>query len=412
MIKRILPLSGTRKKNYVVTWLAADRIRFLGDEQVGNPERGVGHPFRPVCQHQLNISVVLPRFTANPFKKMKVNPIKNNPLIGFFGSNLYFFLSLLISVPVFIAINAYLNQETQEAEALSFAATVCFILCIFAGRYISQFWTATLKSLPKPEVLILSTAIVICIICIFLTGNFHGSMHLLLFFLPLGLMSLLLGVLIKVMHTVTQTQLQEAQSMAAHSKSELHLLQSQLSPHFLFNTLNNLYGISISDHQKIPGLLLKLSELLRYSVYEATEIYVPLKDELAYINNYIEFEKIRIGDRLILTTDLEVITDAQIKVAPMLLIVFIENAFKHSKNTTEDQIFIDIKLKIWGNSILFSIKNSYQKQEQKNNLLDKNSGFGLASVNKRLALLYPDAHMLNIHNEQTYYGVDLQLKIK
>lgn len=343
---------------------------------------------------------------------MTSNLIKNNPLTGFFGSYQYFFLSLIISIPVFIGIDTYLERVTEDVDALSFAATACFTLCIFVGRYICQFWISTLTSLPKPEVFVLATVMMICIICMLITGNMHGSMRILLFFLPLIIFSLLLGILIKVIHTVSQNQLQEAQSLAAHSKSELNLLQSQLSPHFLFNTLNNLYGISISDHQKIPGLLLKLAELLRYSVYEATETFVPIKDEMAYLNNYIDFEKIRIGDRLVLTTDLEEITDTQIKIAPMLLIVFIENAFKHSKNTMEDQIFVDIKLKVWENSILFSIKNSYQQQEQKNNLLDKSSGFGLASVNKRLALLYPNAHMMTIHHEQAEYKVDLQLKIK
>ncbi|WP_158799994.1 sensor histidine kinase [Pedobacter sp. L105] len=343
---------------------------------------------------------------------MITNLLKNNPLTGFFGSYLYFLLSLLICIPVFIGIDTYLQSAIEDVDALSFAGTVCFILCIFSGRYFSQFWVSTLKSLPKPEVFIMTTLMTICIICILITGNLHGNKRILLFFLPWIIFCLLLGIMIKVIHTVTQNQLQEAQSLAAHSKSELHLLQSQLSPHFLFNTLNNLYGISISDHQKIPDLLLKLAELLRYSVYEANEMYVPLKDEMAYINNYIAFEKIRIGDRLVLTTDLEDITDTQIKIAPMLLIVFIENAFKHSKNTMEDQIFVDIKLKVWGNSILFSIKNSYQKQEQKNNLLDKSSGFGLVSVNKRLALLYPSEHLMNLQQKEIEYSVDLQLNTK
>jgi LytS/YehU family sensor histidine kinase len=173
-----------------------------------------------------------------------------------------------------------------------------------------------------------------------------------------------------------------------------------------------MYGLSITQHEKIPSLLLKLSELLRYSVYDATEIFVPLKDELAYINNYIEFEKIRIGDRLVLTTDLEEIPNGDVKIAPMLLIVFIENAFKHSKNTAEDKIFIDIKLKTWGNSILFSVKNSYSKPQEESAITNKNSGFGLVSVSKRLELLYEKEHELNVQSEEGFYEVMLQLKKK
>ncbi|SEB05629.1 sensor histidine kinase [Pedobacter hartonius] len=337
--------------------------------------------------------------------------------LGFFGNYLYIFLSLLVSVPIFLAIESYVKPlGVHEDEAVSFASTVCFILGVFAGRYISQFWSATLKSLPKMEVLGLATLIVICIGWLFFHADFplegRTGINLMLFWVPFAMISILSGILIKVIHSVTENQLQEAQSIATHSKSELHLLQSQLSPHFLFNTLNNMYGLSITDHQKIPDLLLKLSELLRYSVYDATETYVPLKDELTYISNYIEFEKIRIGDRLALSTDVEEIGNANIKIAPMMLIVFIENAFKHSKNTTDQQIFIDIKLKTWGNSILFSVRNSYGKEEQETTHFNKNSGLGLANVSKRLELLYSNAHMINIQSDALYYNVDLQLKMK
>ena len=180
----------------------------------------------------------------------------------------------------------------------------------------------------------------------------------------------------------------------------------------MFNTLNNLYGLSITQHEKIPPLLLKLADLLRYSVYDTKELFVPLKEELAYINNYIDFEKIRLGERLVLTTSMEEITNPEIKIAPMLLIVFIENAFKHSKNTADREIFIDITLKTWANSILFSIKNSHGPAPEEGNLVNKNSGFGLASVRKRLELLYTGEHDLKVEDKGGFYQVMLQLKMK
>ena len=106
-----------------------------------------------------------------------------------------------------------------------------------------------------------------------------------------------------------QKELQEARAKAQQKESEFNLLQSQLSPHFLFNVLNNLYGISIEEHQRIPGLLLKLSNLLRYSVYGFKKQFVMLTEEVDYIKNYIEFEQIRISDRLVLTTDMELPID-------------------------------------------------------------------------------------------------------
>lgn len=230
--------------------------------------------------------------------------------------------------------------------------------------------------------------------------------------IPLMVVSISTGMLIKLIRERVKSQITEARADAAQSQSELQLLQSQLSPHFLFNTLNNIYGISLSRHEKVPPLLLKLSELLRYSVYDARELFVPLVSELAYMQNYIEFEKIRVGEKLVLTTEIETQLSPQIRIAPLLLIVFIENAFKHAKNTTDEEIRIDIQLKTWSNTILFSVKNSNNKGQQQSAILNAHSGFGLESVHKRLALLYPNAHELSIQDDEKFYTVMLQLKAK
>lgn len=347
----------------------------------------------------------------------KINTTDKNIDIGFFGKPWYFIFAGAISIPLFIGINSYVNSiGVHEDESVSFAATACFILGVFAGRYLAQVLLANTKTIPKIFLALLILLIVACTAWLFFHADFplegRVSINLMLFWIPFVVISLAMGVLVKVVHQIGQNQLKEAQTLAAHSKSELHLLQSQLSPHFLFNTLNNLYGLSITHHEKIPPLLLKLSELLRYSVYDASEVYVSLKDELAYIRNYIDFEKIRIGDRLVLTTDIEDITDAQIKIAPMLLIVFIENAFKHSKNTASHEIFINITLKTWGNSILFAVKNTYGKEEQEQNIMNRSSGMGLPNVNKRLELLYPNSHDLSVRSDEKFYMVELQLKMK
>ena len=336
---------------------------------------------------------------------------------GFFGGVWYFLLSIALSIPLFIGINSYVNSiGVHEDEAVSFAGAVCFILGIFSGRYMAQVLLPKHHTLPKTVLTVLMVLILACTAWLFFHADFplqgRVSINLMLFWIPFVIISLAIGALIKVIHQVSQNQVKEAQAQAAHSQSELHLLQSQLSPHFLFNTLNNLYGLSITRHEKIPPLLLKLSELLRYSVYDASEVYVPLKDELSYINNYIDFERIRIGERLILTTDIEEITDAQIRIAPMLLIVFIENAFKHSKNTASHEIFINITLKTWGNSILFAVKNTYGKEEQEQNIMNRSSGMGLPNVTKRLELLYPHAHDLSIRRDEKFHMVELQLKMK
>lgn len=218
------------------------------------------------------------------------------------------------------------------------------------------------------------------------------------------------GILIKVTRYSINRQLNEAKATAAQSVSELQFLQSQLSPHFLFNTLNNLYGISLAQQEKIPALLLKLSDLLRYSVYDAKELYVPLTDEINYIKNYTEFEQLKIGDRLHLDVMIEEIFDSSVKVAPLLLIVFIENAFKHARNTLTDTIHISVMLKTFGRDILFSVSNSYDPNATKTEQRDLIGGLGLENVGKRLELLYAGKYELTTSRDESHYSIKLQLK--
>jgi len=334
-----------------------------------------------------------------------------------FKLGLYTILTGIAAFSMWFAISFYVRAiSVQDDEVVSTIGTAFFLGSVFFGRYMGQSWLHRGGKVSYEILTALGVTVIICIAWIFYHGDRpfvnRPALNLLMYWLPFLIASLFLGIFVKLARHIGQNELKEAQTLAAHSQSELHLLQSQLSPHFLFNTLNNLYGLSITQHEKIPPLLLKLSDLLRYSVYDSAETFVPLKDELAYVDNYIEFEKIRIGDRLMLKADIEKVSDSSIKIAPMLLIVFIENAFKHSKNTADEKIYIDISLKIWGNSILFYTKNSHQKKEEEISVINKSSGFGLANVTKRLQLLYPKQHELEIEKEETSYIVNLKLKMK
>ena len=205
--------------------------------------------------------------------------------------------------------------------------------------------------------------------------------------------------------------MREAMITQQHRESELQLLRSQLSPHFLFNVLNNLYGLSLANDNKVPGLLLKLSDLLRYSIYDTRKEYVPLMNELAYIENYIELEKIRIGDKLSFVSDIQKTNIEDIDIAPMLLIVFIENAFKHSKNTVLPEIQIETSLEIIDDILIFTVRNSYSDAASEYSS-NESPGIGLAVTLKRLELLYPGKYTLEKTKENGYYHVKLQLKIK
>lgn len=324
-------------------------------------------------------------------------------------------VAAVASFPLYWVMFTYLNRAgVSEADAVAVAATMIFLSLIYTGRYFVQIATVDLVTIPLKLFTILAGAVAIFTAWLFVFPNFRVLHHfpfinLLAYWLPFIGLGLSLGILIKAVR-IYLTQLQSAKISAVNSESELKLLQSQISPHFLFNTLNNLYGISITNHQQIPPLLLKLSELLRYSVYDAKELFVPLKDEINYINNYIDFEKIRIGDRLVINS--KVSSDIpDLEIAPMLLIIFVENAFKHAKNSTDDKIYVDIDLTTWSDSILFSVRNSYQSNED-SGIAGKYNGFGLENVKTRLNLLYPNKHDLKTGVNDGFFDVKLQLKTK
>lgn len=332
----------------------------------------------------------------------------------FFGKRIYVLFAAVMSVPVWLASHTYLNgMSIPDDEAVATGITMCFFAGIFTGRYIAGTWAIHTRFRPRPLITGLLLFVIICLCWLFIHADFpidgRQAINLLLYWLPFVVMSLGVGMLIKSVRALAAKQMNEVRTAAAQSESELRLLQSQLSPHFLFNTLNNMYGLSLTQHEKVPPLLLRLSDLLRYSVYGANEIFVPLKDEVAYISNYIEFEKIRLGERLLLETDIEAPAGNHPLIAPMLLIVFIENAFKHARNTAGDKIYISISLKTWHDLILFSVKNSPGSREKR---FDRNSGFGLDNVRKRLELLYPGAYELEVKEDDRLYSVVLHLKKK
>lgn len=285
---------------------------------------------------------------------------------------------------------------------------IFFLLCIYIGRWVCRRWLMNTQlirfalysgmmvfSLSLFGILILrqfyktsNAGIIIAIVCI-VTGFF------------------IMGSFLSITRSSIIRQMKES-AIAKHQKeSELKLLRSQLSPHFLFNVLNNLYGLSTLQDKRVPGLILKLSDLLRHSVYDTNREYVPLAGELAYIENYIELERIRVGDKLVLKTDIQKTGIDGIQIAPMLLIVFVENAFKHSKNTLLPEIHINIVLHIENRKLIFVVRNSYSDNPEEKK--GDESGIGLAVTAKRLDLLYPGKYTLERKFENGFYEVTLQL---
>ncbi len=192
-------------------------------------------------------------------------------------------------------------------------------------------------------------------------------------------------------------------------ENELRHLKAQLNPHFLFNTLNNLYGLSVAESKKLPDLMLRLSELLRYSLYDTNQNYVPIKKELDYISNYVELEKIRLSDKV----DIEMAVSGNYSdcyIAPLLLITFIENSFKHFSSSKDGQPYVHILFMLSNDRLELNVKNSICPDYATGNK-EKNGGLGLNNVKQRLHLIYPGKHSLIVFRESAFFEVKLEIDL-
>lgn len=186
-------------------------------------------------------------------------------------------------------------------------------------------------------------------------------------------------------------------------EQELHYLKMQVHPHFLFNTLNTMYGHALKKSEETPDIILKLSNLLDYLLYQVDKPEVSLKSEIDHIMDYISLEQMRFRDNLCVDMDLPLNME-NITIAPMMLIPLVENSFKHGEQI-DGKLSIYIKLKVNEEKLWFSIKNSL-KNEQKQN---RQNGIGLKNLGKRLELLYRDNHSLSIHRNANSFEAQLSL---
>lgn len=190
-------------------------------------------------------------------------------------------------------------------------------------------------------------------------------------------------------------------------KTELLFLRSQVSPHFMFNVLNNMVALARKQSDQLEPSLIKLSSLMRYMLYETDEDKVPLEKETEYLQSYIDLQQQRFGKNVTIKTSLKE-TDGTYSIEPMLLIPFVENAFKHGTGIVENAL-IEIELRAKNDILYFTVRNKYNpaNEEQK----DKTSGIGLTNVERRLSLLYGNNHKLLINKNDGWFTISLQLNL-
>jgi len=198
------------------------------------------------------------------------------------------------------------------------------------------------------------------------------------------------------------------QKQEENLKTELSFLRSQISPHFVLNVLNNIVALVRLKSDQLEPTIMKLSSLMQYMLYETDEEKVLLKSEVEYLQSYIDLQQQRFGNKLKVNVSLQYNEDEWNEIEPMLLIPFVENAFKHGIGLIQEPQ-IDIQLSIKNNVLHFCVCNKYN--EDSNEIRDKTSGIGLANVQRRLNLLYGNRHQLKIKKDDGWFKVNLQLNL-
>lgn len=277
------------------------------------------------------------------------------PHLFYRNKNFQFFISVAVLITVVILVDEYILEKIYFPET--------------RGTYFPGTWFTLIETLP----------IIIVMVSFKFAWDFNKK----------------------------QTEIEKLKSLV--KENELQFLKSQINPHFLFNNLNNLYSYAIENSPKTPSIILELSSVLRYMLYDCKENFVLLSKEVEQLKNYTTLNELRIEHHgnIQFTED---ITNPNFKIAPLILLVFIENAFKHCTNSQSEDIVISINLNLTENGLLtftcinsfFPIKTTYNPSK----------GIGLENVKKRLALLYPKTHNLFISSIDNMYEVKLTMQLK
>ncbi len=188
---------------------------------------------------------------------------------------------------------------------------------------------------------------------------------------------------------------------------EAKYLQHQLNPHFLFNSLNNIYGLILQRNKDTPQIISQFQGLLNHSLQESNSDLIPLETEIEYLKNYINIERIRHSKNLTIVHNFDVALPSNLSIAPRMLLPFVENAFKHGADKSIESAFININLRVESGQIKFEVENSKPILPEKHN---KIGGIGLKNISRRLTLLYPE-YQLVINNDESIHTIALRFAL-
>lgn len=215
------------------------------------------------------------------------------------------------------------------------------------------------------------------------------------------------GSLIRFAHERSVTSEQMKNMEIQRLEMELNVIRLQINPHFLFNTFNNLYGLTLTKSDKAPEVVLTLSNMMRYSLYETKSTLVPLEKEVDFLKNYIAIQSLRVKD-----VDIKQEYDfekGQCFIAPHILVIFVENAFKHGINKNDQPSYVHISIKTDKNSLIYEVENNYKTIDR--DLENPYSGIGLQSAKRLLELTYPAKYSLEIDDQNNIYRIKLKIDV-
>lgn len=329
---------------------------------------------------------------------------------------------LFALVSFFILLNIF--KSGNPPARVDYIYTALFLTTIFPVVYLHLYWL--LPNIGTKNLFIYYVIPLLLITAFFVWVNMqlfdHWSVKLFpgfffisyykwweiasFFFVFISVTTLL--KLSKSWFVVNRLQRQLLETDKQRVQAELKALRAQINPHFFFNTLNSIYSMSLDKDERLPGTILQLSELMRYFLYESREDLVPLSKEIHVLNDYIALQKIRSDEQLQVKTEIER-DPGQQKIAPLLLIAFVENAFKHGAKGSTGNAFINIKLTTAQNTINFRVENNKGVIDEARR--DDQGGMGLDNVKRRLELIYPQRHKLLVENNDKIFLVQLQLQL-
>src|SRR5690606_15369672 len=228
--------------------------------------------------------------------------------------------------------------------------------------------------------------------------------------LPSTVAVMTLAMSIKLTKNWIRTKQKQQELEKEKLETELKFLRSQFNPHFLFNTINSIFVLINKNPRMASDSLVKFSDLLRYQLYECNESQIPLEQEIGYLENFIELERLRQDRDLELELNIAAPLPGNLMIAPFVLMPFIENAFKHVSHEKHQGNWIHIKVHVVENRLRLEIDNSISKYEWKNEVVQP-GGIGLNNVRRRLDLIYPSRHQLSIHDDDSRFSVKLMIAL-